>query len=192
MKKLNLVLVTIIGFLVISCSSDDNDEENENPAITSGFVINGVEYATPYGFVFPTFSEGTYRYHKVYLLDQVIINNELFGFGCGFSNDLTQGFVFDVRSSSINELATGTYNFELNTSEPSVQESAFNTNIEVQMNCVVNSDFINETQFSSGSLTIEKSEDIYTLNYAFQTNNFGTIEGTYVGELQLVQEVSNN
>jgi len=50
---------------------------------------------------------------------------------------------------------------------------------------------MNEDQINSGSLAIEKSNDIYTLNFSFETNNFGTVSGSYAGELQLTQDLSN-
>jgi hypothetical protein len=66
---------------------------------------------------------------------------------------------------------------------------------------VQSEDVITENQINSGSLTIQKSGDVYTianidydeytLTYSFETLNSGTVTGSFVGVLQPVQDNSD-
>ena len=190
MKKLNLFLTLFIGLTIISCSSDDDNTPDENPQVNSEFTINETEYSTPNGYIISATDGTNNSVHAIYLLNGTIINNEWYGDACDFSNDLTQGVIFNIRSSSITELATGTYNYELMTSEPSLNETNIATNVVVSDNCVTSSNDIDEDQITSGNLIVEISGSIYTLIFTFQTVDFGTVSGTYVGELELVQDLS--
>lgn len=189
MKKLNLLLTIFIGLSILSCSSKDDNPTEENPQ-NSEFTINGTEYLTPNGYIISATDGINNSVHAIYLLNGTIINNEWHGESCDFSNDLTQGVIFNIRSTSVTELAAGTYNYELNTFEPSLNETNIATNIVVTNNCVTGSDSINENQITSGNLIIEISGNIYTLTFTFQTTDFGTVSGTYVGELQITQDLS--
>ena len=190
MKKLNLLLTFFIGLSILSCSSDDDNTPNENPQVNSEFTINGTDYSTPNGYIISATDGTNNSVHAIYLLNGTILNNEWNGNACDFSNDLTQGVIFNVRSTSISELAAGTYNYELMTSEPSLNETNISRDIVVTDNCVTSSNDIDEDQITSGNLVVEISGNIYTLTFSFQTVDFGTVSGTYVGELELVQDLS--
>ncbi|WP_425076893.1 hypothetical protein [Psychroserpens sp. S379A] len=190
MKKLNLLFGILIGLIIFSCSSDD-DNQNDTPQAESEFTINGTEYSISNGFILSAFDGTNNSRHAIYLLNGTILNNEWFGEGCDFSNNLTQGVIFNITSSSISELANGTYTYELFTNEPSLNETNISTNVVVENNCVTSSNDIDEDQINSGSLTIESANNIYTLNFSFETNDFGTVSGSYVGELQLTQDLSD-
>jgi hypothetical protein len=66
---------------------------------------------------------------------------------------------------------------------------------------VQSADVISENQINSGSLTIQKSDDVYTianidydeytLTYSFETLNSGTVTGSFVGVLQPVKDNSD-
>ncbi|MFH4964257.1 hypothetical protein V8G69_04575 [Gaetbulibacter sp. M235] len=187
MKRLNLLLGIFIGLTILSCSSDD-DNQNQTK---SNFTLNGTEYSIPNGFILSAFDGTNNSRHAIYLINGIIINNEWYGVACDYSNDLTQGIIFNITSSSVTELANGTYNYELMTTEPSLNETNIVTNIVVENNCVISSNDINENQITSGSLTVERTNNIYTLNFTFETNDFGTVSGSYVGELQLTQDLSD-
>ena len=190
MKKLNLLFTIFIGLSILSCSSDDDNPTEENPQTNSEFTINGTEYSTPNGYIISYFDGTNNSSHAIYLLNGTIINNEWYGEACDYTSNLTQGVIFNIRSTSITELESGTYNYELMTSEPSLNETSISTNIVVTDNCVVSADSIDENQITSGNLIVEKSGNVYTLTFTFQTNDFGTVSGTYVGELELVQDLS--
>lgn len=186
MKKLKLLLSIFIGLSMLSCSSDDDNTQET----TSKFTIDGTEYATPNGHIISYYDGSNSSSHAIYLLNGNINNNEWYGETCDFSTNLTQGVIFNIRSTSTTELAAGTYNYALNTFEPSLNETNIATNVIVTNNCVTSSDSIDEDQITSGNLVVEISGNIYTLSFTFQTIDFGTVPGTYVGELQLVQDLS--
>jgi len=190
MKKLNLLIGIFIGMTILSCSSDD-DNQNNTPQVESEFIINGTEYSISNGFIISDFDGTNNSAHTIYLINGTILNNEWFGEGCDFSNNITQGAIFNIRSSSVSELAAGTYNYELFTNEPSLNETNISTNFVVENNCIISSNDIDEDQINSGSLTIERSNDIYTLTFSFTTTDFGTVSGNYVGKLQLTQDLSD-
>ncbi|MDO1501782.1 hypothetical protein Q2T40_16735 [Winogradskyella maritima] len=173
----------------MACSSDDNDDDQSQ--IESDFTISGTEYSIPNGFILSAFDGTNNSKHAIYLINGTIINNEWYGEACDFSNNLTQGVIFNVTSSSATELANGTYNYELNTTEPSLNETNIATNIVVENNCIISSNDIDENQIISGNLTVERTNNIYTLNFTFVTNDFGTVNGSYVGALQLTQDLSD-
>jgi len=176
---------------MISCSSDDDSTANESPQTNSKFTVSGTEYSIPKGYIILA-SDGTNNsVHSIYLLNGTIINNEWNGDGCDFSNSLTQGVIFNIRSTSITELAPGTYNYELMTSQPSLNESNISRNVVVTNNCVVSSNDINENQITSGNLVVAISGNMSTLTFTFETADFGTVIGTYAGELELVQDLSD-
>ena len=66
---------------------------------------------------------------------------------------------------------------------------------------VNSADIISENQINSGSLTIQRLNDVYaigdlqydkyTLTYSFETLNSVTISGSFVGVLQPVQDLSD-
>ncbi len=190
MKKLNLFIGILIGLTIFSCSSDD-DNQNGNPQTESEFIINGSDYSITNGFIISAFDGTNNSRHAIYLMNGTILNNEWYGEACDFSNDLTQAVIFNITSSSVSELADGTYTYELMTTEPSLNETNIATNVVVENNCVTSSNDIDEDQINSGSLTIERSNDIYTLTFSFITTDFGTVSGNYVGQLQLTQDLSD-
>jgi len=191
MKKLNLLLTIFIGLSILSCSSDDDSIIVGNPQTRTEFIINGADHSTPNGYIVSYYDGTNNSKHAIYLLNGAIINNEWYGEACDYTNDLTQGVIFNITSTSITELETGTYNYELMTSEPSLNETSISTNIIVTDNCIISADSINENQITSGNLAVEKSGNVYTLTYTFQTNDFGVVSGTYVGQLELFQDLSN-
>jgi hypothetical protein len=190
MKKMKLFYGILIGLMIVSCSSDDDNSTGENPQVISEFTVNGTEYSTPNGYIISATDGTNNSVHTIYLLNGTILNNKWFGNACDFSNDLTQGVIFNVRSTSISELAAGTYSYELMTSQPSLNETNISRDVVVTNNCVTSSNDIDEDQITSGNLIVEISGNIYTLTFTFQTNDFGTVSGTYVGELELVQDLS--
>jgi hypothetical protein len=191
MKKMKLFYGILIGFMIVSCSSDDHNTTEENPQTNAGFTSNGNEYSTPNGYIISYFDGTNNSTHAIYLINGTIINNEWYGEACDYTSDLTQGVIFNIRSTSITELEPGAYNYQLMTSEPSLNETSISTNIVVTDNCVVRADSIDEDQMTSGNLIVEKTGNTYTLTFTFQTIDFGTISGTYVGELELVEDLSD-
>jgi len=190
MKKLNLIIGLLSLITMLSCSSDD-DSQNEIITTASEFSINDTNYSISNGFILSSFDATNNSRHAIYLLNGTILNNEWYGAGCDFSNNLTQGVIFNITSSSQTELAEGTYNYELSTNEASLNETNISTNIVVENNCIISLNDIDEDQINSGSITVERLNNSYTLTFSFMTTDFGTISGSYQGELQLTQDLSD-
>ena len=123
------------------------------------------------------------------------------GFTCCYIIGTNQSVIFNITSTSATELAEGTYPYEL-TTDPSLNGVRISTNMVVPFGYTVQSeDVITENQINSGSLTIQKSGDVYTianidydeytLTYSFETLNSGTVTGSFVGVLQPVQDNSD-
>ena len=124
------------------------------------------------------------------------------GFSCCYIVGTNQSVIFNITSTSTTELAEGTYPFELTTTDPSLNGVRISTNMVVPFGFSVESaDVIAENEIYSGSLTIQRSNDVYTvgdlqydeytLTYSFETLNSGTISGSFVGVLQPVQDNSD-
>ena len=186
-----ILLVLAIG-ICFNCSNiDDGDISLESTELNSQFIIDGVEYATPNGYIISTIYGANNRAHAIYLLNGVILNNEWHGERCDFSNDLTQGVYFNISSTSLTDLVAGVYKYEFNIIQPSIEAISFAPNIVVTDKCLTSSsDLINNPQITSGNMIVEKSGNFYTITYTFQTFDFGIVSGSYVGELQMVQDFS--
>ena len=180
----------LIGLTIQSCSSDDDNQNGTSPT-ESNFTINGTEYSITNGFILSAFDGTNNSLHSIYLMNGTILNNEWYGDACDFSNDLTQAVIFNITSSSSSELAEGTCSYELMTTDPSLNHTTIATNVVVENNCVTSSNDIDEDQINSGSLTIERLNDIYTLSFSFETTDIETVNGNYVGQLQLTQDLSD-
>jgi|TARA_B110000090_G_C13141775_1_gene354076 hypothetical protein len=189
MKKLNLLIGIIISTIILSCSSNDNNQD-ETSKIISEFVLNQTKYLTSKGYIFePKNSEQT-----IFLLNGKILNNEWLGKGCDYSNDLKHGIIFNEILSSENGLQSGTYKLTNPfPSEKSIANISIITNIVMSSNCIASGTEISSStgQIVSGILNIEKEDNMYTLNYTIETSDFGTIKGTYLGELELTQDLSD-
>lgn len=148
MKKLNIIIGLLTLITMLSCSSDD-DRQNEIFQTDSEFSINGTNYSISKGFIISKFNENDNSRHAIYLLNETILNNEWSSTGCDFSNNLTQDVIFNITSSSQTELAEGIYNYELSTNEASLNETTIFTNVVVEDNCITSSNEINEDQINS-------------------------------------------
>ncbi|MBK5212925.1 MAG: hypothetical protein JJE55_04605 [Flavobacteriaceae bacterium] len=186
MKNLNLLIAILITTILFSCSSKDDDNSNRS----SGFSVEGKYYPTPNGYIV-TNANGTHNYPEAfYLSNGTIINNEWTGGNhCDFSNDLTQSVIFYIQPTLLTELTDGTYNYELNTTEPFIQHVNFGVKTKILNNCIFSEVSMDTPQFESGNLKIVVSGNIYKITYSFQRIDDEIIEGTYTGELQLVQDL---
>ena len=124
------------------------------------------------------------------------------GFSCCYIVGTNQSVIFNITSTSTTELAEGTYTFELTTTDPSLNGVRISTNMVVPFGFSVESaDVIAENEINSGSLTIQRLDDVYTvgdlqydeytLTYSFETLNSGIISGSFVGVLQPVKDNSD-
>ena len=207
MKKINVLLVFIVSIALISCSEDNVDfasaiqTDNQFPSPDAEFTINGTDYSISNGYITSPDDGSNGNNYKIILLNGALKAKSYRGFTCCYIIGTNQSVIFNITSTSATELAEGTYPYEL-TTDPSLNGVRISTNMVVPFGYTVQSeDVITENQINSGSLTIQKSGDVYTianidydeytLTYSFETLNSGTVTGSFVGVLQPVQDNSD-
>ena len=207
MKKINVLLVFIVSLALLSCFEDNVDfasalqTDNQFPAPDAEFTINGTDYSISNGYMTSPDDGTNGSNYKIILLNGALRAKSYRGFTCCYIIGTNQSVIFNITSTSATELAEGTYPYEL-TTDPSLNGVRISTNMVVPFGYTVQSeDVITENQINSGSLTIQKSDDVYTianidydeytLTYSFETLNSGTITGSFVGVLQPVQDNSD-
>jgi hypothetical protein len=207
MKKINLLIVFIVSLALLSCFEDNVDfpsaiqSDNQFPTPDAEFIINGTDYSISNGYMTSPDDGSNGNNYKIILLNGALKAKSYRGFTCCYIIGTNQSVIFNITSTSATELAEGTYPYEL-TTDPSLNGVRISTNMVVPFGYTVQSeDVITENQINSGSLTIQKSDDVYTianidydeytLTYSFETLNSGTITGSFVGVLQPVQDNSD-
>ena len=207
MKKINLLIVFIVSLALLSCFEDNVDfpsaiqSDNQFPTPHAEFIINGTDYSISNGYMTSPDDGTNESNYKIILLNGALRFRSYRGFSCCYIRGTNQSVIFNITSTSATELAEGTYPYEL-TTDPSLNGVRISTNMVVPFGYTVQSeDVITENQINSGSLTIQKSDDFYTianidydeytLTYSFETLNSGTITGSFVGVLQPVQDNSD-
>ena len=208
MKKINVLLVFIVSIALISCSEDNVDfasaiqTDNQFPSPDAEFTINGTDYSISNGYMTSPDDGTNGSNYKIILLNGALKFRSYRGFPCCYISGTNQSVIFNITSTSATELAEGTYPFELTTTGPSLNGVRISTNMVVPRTWAVESeDVIPENQINSGSLTIQRLDDVYTigdlqfdeytLTYSFETLNSGTVSGSFVGVLQPVQDNSD-
>jgi hypothetical protein len=207
MKKMNLLLAFIVSLALLSCFEDNVDfasaiqTDNQFPTPDAEFTINGTDYSISNGYITSPDDGTNGSNYKIILLNGALRAKSYRGFICCYIIGTNQSVIFNITSTSATELAEGTYPFEL-TTDPSLNGVRISTNMVVPFGYTVQSaDVISENQINSGSLTIQKSDDVYTianidydeytLTYSFETLNSGTVTGSFVGVLQPVKDNSD-
>ena len=207
MKKMNLLLAFIVSLALLSCFEDNVDfasaiqTDNQFPTPDAEFTINGTDYSISNGYITSPDDGTNGSNYKIILLNGALRAKSYRGFTCCYIIGTNQSVIFNITSTSATELAEGTYPFELTTG-PSLNGVRISTNMVVPFGYTVQSaDVISENQINSGSLTIQKSDDVYTianidydeytLTYSFETLNSGTVTGSFVGVLQPVKDNSD-
>ena len=208
MKKINVLLVFIVSLALLSCFEDNVDfasaiqTDNQFPTPDAEFTINGTDYSISNGYMTSP-DEGTNgSNYKIILLNGALKAKSYRGFSCCYIVGTNQSVIFNITSTSTTELAEGTYPFELTTTDPSLNGVRISTNMVVPFGYFVQSEnVIPENEINSGSLTIQRLDDVYTigdlqydeytLTYSYETLNSGTVSGSFIGVLQPVQDNSD-
>ena len=206
-KQINKIVLLLLLVIVISSCEDNVDfasaiqTDNQFPTPDAEFTINGTDYSISNGYITSPDDGTNGSNYKIILLNGALRAKSYRGFTCCYIIGTNQSVIFNITSTSATELAEGTYPFEL-TTDPSLNGVRISTNMVVPFGYTVQSeDVITENQINSGSLTIQKSGDVYTianidydeytLTYSFETLNSGTVTGSFVGVLQPVQDNSD-
>ena len=206
-KQINKIVLLLLLVIVISSCEDNEDfasiiqTENQFPIPDAEFTINETDYSISNGYITSPDDGSNGNNYKIILLNGALKAKSYRGFTCCYIIGTNQSVIFNITSTSATELAEGTYPYEL-TTDPPLNGVRISTNMVVPFGYNVQSeDVIPENQINSGSLTIQKSDDVYTianidydeytLTYSFETLNSGTITGSFVGVLQPVQDNSD-
>jgi len=189
MKKLNLIIGILIGLIIFSCSSDD-DNENQQPTVAGELIINGQTYDLTKGFIIPNYTgtDPNYNPRRFYFIltnEDVNLDNNDFA----YSNNITQLIDFNMYSSlsssgSVENTSYTIYdptdtNFDFDSAY--VDHSGINTNVVIQNNQYVSSDSISSDDME-GQVIISENNGIYTISFSF-SNSQNTISGTFIGSL---------
>ena len=211
MKKLNLLLALLICITLLSCFEENVDfasaiqSDNQFPTPEAKFTINETDYPISIGYMTSAYDGTNRSRHRIILLNGALRNLYWYGLPCEYRTGTNQSVIFNITSTSITELADGTYTYELMTTESSLNGTIISTNIVMGevfgRNCIISSNDIDEDQINSGSLTIQRSDDFYTigdiqysrytLTYSFETLDYGTVSGSFVGVLQIINDLSD-
>ena len=206
-KQINKIVLLLLLVIVISSCEDNVDfasaiqTDNQFPTPDAEFTINETDYSISNGYITSPDDGSNGNNYKIILLNGALKAKSYRGFTCCYIIGTNQSVIFNITSTSATELAEGTYPFEL-TTDPSLNGVRISTNMVVPFGYTVQSaDVISENQINSGSLTIQKSDDVYTianidydeytLTYSFETLNSGTVTGSFVGVLQPVKDNSD-
>ena len=206
-KQINKIVLLLLLVIVINSCEDNEDfasiiqTDNQFPTPDAEFIINGTDYSISNGYMTSPDDGTNESNYKIILLNGALRFRSYRGFSCCYIRGTNQSVIFNITSTSATELAEGTYPFELTTSDPSLNEVRISTNMVVPFYSVNSADVISENQINSGSLTIQRLDDVYaigdlqydkyTLTYSFETLDSGTISGSFVGVLQPVQDLSD-
>ncbi|HMC00823.1 MAG TPA: hypothetical protein VKN14_07295 [Flavobacteriaceae bacterium] len=191
MKKLNLLIGLLIGFMILSCSSDDGNG-NQEPTIAGELIVNGQTYDLTKGFIIPNYtgSDTNYDTRRFYFIltngDITLDNNDFV-----YSDNITQLIDFNMYSSvsGSGTVENTTYsNYMWNDPDPNfdfsqayIDHSGINTNVVIQNNQYVSADSISSDDLE-GQATISENNGIYTILFSF-SNSQNTISGTFTGSL---------
>lgn len=205
-KQINKIVLLLLSVIVISSCEDNVDfasaiqTDNQFPTPDAEFTINGTDYSISNGYITSPDDGTNGSNYKIILLNGALRAKSYRGFTCCYIIGTNQSVIFNITSTSATELAEGTYPFEL-TTDPSLNGVRISTNMVVPFYSVNSADVISENQINSGSLTIQRLDDVYaigdlqydkyTLTYSFETLDSGTISGSFVGVLQPVQDLSD-
>ncbi len=166
MKKTNLLLITLLGLIITSCSSDENESNFNESRID--VTINGTDY---------TFNTFTFEKHfedpnDSYYYVTAKINNEPdlvldFGVELGFTGDWENGEIIDEFNLYTDFEESGSYdcayygvdipypqiNVTVNNDQELLATFAFTNNFEVTCNSGnENAPFGNEVIYTNGSI----------------------------------------
>ena len=191
MKKLNLFFtLSILFFLLLSCSNSDENPSNNIPTNSGKLIVNGVEKNLTKGFIIPNYNgtDVNYDKRKFYFIltnDEVTLqNNNLI-----YSNNITQLIDFNMYCSNLNPGSVQYTTYYLNNShtivnynDPFIDHSGINTNVVIQNGSFVSGNSLSSDNMTSGETSISYNNGIYTINFSF-SNAQNNISGTYIGTL---------
>src|SRR5690606_10258914 len=174
-----LFLLPIFGITYLSCSSDDDNINKK-----SGFTLQGKFYSTPAGYLVKNI-DTTYRWEKIYISGAKLLDSINYPIDCNYPDNLKQDFSFFLLDTDIMALPDGIYNYTLDLFEPTyeVSNARFRYKMEIRDQCLYDYKII-DPQILIGNVTINKTENIFNIEYSFGSGDEMFIKGNYEGEIK--------
>lgn len=184
MKELKILTALLIAIIAFSCSSDD---DNANPK--SGFTIDNNFFSTPKGYLVKNIDTNN-RWERIYISSAKLLENTNYPIDCNYSDNLKQDFLFYLLDTDIMNLQDGSYNFTLDVIEHNYEVSKvrFRYNMEVYQNCLSYSyKYLKDgTELLKGNIALNKSGNIFDMEYSFGIEGEIYVNGNYQGELEVI------
>lgn len=201
MIKLNLLLGLLIGFMILSCSSDDNCSDIIEPN-GNEFTLNCNRFETPIGRLnINRSTEFETASCKLQFANNPTGNGKAFDYEEGDTNInfVDIWLIIPSEYTLIDEIPTGTYTLENNlNSDINEQYVAFDiadwnrvifggsvvTNPNTD-NSSFNSDRLYGVEYENVIVNVKKNGNIYSVEYTMIYKG-RTIKGFFEGELEVV------
>ncbi|MEH6765024.1 MAG: hypothetical protein V7655_11040 [Aequorivita antarctica] len=184
MKELKILTALLIAIIAFSCSSDD---DNANPK--SGFTIDNNFFSTPKGYLVKNIDTNN-RWERIYISNAKLLDITNYPIDCNYSDNLKQDFLFYLLDTDIMNLQDGSYNFTLDVIEHNYEVSKvrFRYNMEVYQNCLSYSyKYLKDgTELLKGNIALNKSGNIFDMEYSFGIEGEIYVNGNYQGELEVI------
>lgn len=180
MKKTILTLLVVISFFnLTSCSSDDNKpdpKKNEIETNEKNIPITNIRI----------FNEGSFNTIDVNGTPTEVVEYVLYIMnGLDISND--QEFsnkgdylILVLTSPSENKLTSGTYNYNQNSDGFLLDEGAYLLNYDATQG---DDRPDRDVEIASGSITVDRDEDNYTIQINLKDSNNNNVTGFYKGNI---------
>lgn len=163
MKSIKLYLVATFSIIALSCSSDNEIEENSVNSTIKGngnYTVNSNTTSTNYAYWY-NFSDGA-----TFSLKNLPLSNQ-----SQVYNDTSDTVWFDLRPNHNGSITEGNYTFSKtgNGLTLFIQDGGHNID-----------------EFQSGDITITKNGNIFSVNYDMNLQSGKRITGTYSGPITIV------
>lgn len=185
MKKLNLLIWILIGLSILSCSSNDDNEDQKEVfgklivngqyyELTKGFIMTNTPLSDPRKFYFLlTNSDVTYRDNKF-----------------TYSDNITHLIDFNMYSSkdgdgNIENTTYPIYDYSNPNFDPDkalIDYSGVYTNVTIEEGKYISSNALSSENMDGQANIIINNDDTYTITFSF-INSSNTVSGNFTGPL---------
>ena len=170
---IKLSYIAVIALFLFSCNKDEDDNKK------SAFLLSEVEYELTNGFIE---SYGLLGVDEGYNYDITLTAD---GFEYNYDiNDVTgtgNKVFFELYSLSDEGITNGTYQFD---SSESGDEGTFGAGYAITVGATA------QFNVASGSLTVNKSGNTYTISFECTTVEGYPLTGYYKGEAEFIQKIA--
>lgn len=179
MKTFKSILLFVFATCVlISCDKDDDNGDVAGNG-TGSFMYDGNDFALNKGSIINYGGSGN-SFNFDITLGSPSLSFDQFGDFDGTGDAI----YFELWTDQQSGLKNGTYNYD-----PSSQSDFTFTIAEVGVGCDTNGTCTFQDSARSGSVTINRSGNNYSLSFSFMTDTDEVITGTYEGTLRSFSDI---